>query len=401
VASRPSVRVGRAGTSGPGATALSILQIVAPGEVGGLESVVLALSAGQTQRGHNVTVAVVSEPRLGEHPFVSALAAAGVKTVAYSLPPRAYLKERELLRELCDREKPDVVHTHGYRPDILHVASRLRRNFAAVTTLHGSSRVGGISTVHEMLQKAMLRRFDAVIAVSRHLSDELRGTWVRPNRLHVVQNGWRDGAVLADRDSARRHLGLAPDGFAIGWVGRLIPIKGADVFLQAIHDLDALPARFSIVGDGSERQNLEEFARSRGLSDRVRFHGSVPDAARYLRAFDMLVLSSRSEGIPVTLLEAMAAGVPVVATSVGGIPEVVGSAEAELVRSEDHRALANAIRSVIEDPAAAAQRAAAATHHLHTNFGMTKWIDAHDRVYELIASGRTRRSHRAPMRADH
>jgi glycosyltransferase involved in cell wall biosynthesis len=244
----------------------------------------------------------------------------------------------------------------------------------------------------------MLRRFDAVIAVSRHLSEELRGTWVRPNRLHVVQNGWRDGVALADRDAARRHLGMPPDGFVIGWVGRLIPIKGADVFLQAMCDLDAVRASVSIVGDGSERTRLEEFVRDHGLSDRVRFHGSVPDAARYLRAFDALVLSSRSEGIPVTLLEAMAAGVPVVTTSVGGIPEVVGEAEAELVSSEDHRALADAIRSVIDNPAAAARRVAAATQRLHANFGMEQWIDAHERVYDLIVRDRMTNSEDARMR---
>lgn len=375
----------------PGATATprSILHIVAPGAIGGLESVVLALSAGQTQRGHNVTVAVVSEPLEGEHPFVSALGAAGVKTMAYALPPRAYLKERSLLRELCDRERPDIVHTHGYRPDILHAASRLRRNFATVTTLHGSSRVGGISTLHEMLQKALLRRFDAVIAVSRHLSGQLRGTWVREDKLHVVQNGWRDAHSLFNRATARRLLNLPPNGLAVGWVGRLIPIKGADVFLEAIGHLDVSPLIVSIIGDGPERSRLEEIVRTKGLSERVRFHGAVPDAARYLGAFDVLVLSSRSEGIPITLLEAMAAGVPLVATRVGGVPEVVGEAEALLVRSEDHRALAHSIQSALQDPASAARRAAAATRQLHVNFGMDRWINAHDRVYDLIVSGRT------------
>jgi glycosyltransferase involved in cell wall biosynthesis len=388
VASRSSVLVDRADASGSDSPRRTILQIVAPGEVGGLESVVLALAAGQTRRGHKVIVAVVYEPRVGEHPFVAALTAAGVMSVPFELPPRAYLRERALIKDLCDREKPDVVHTHGYRPDILHAASRLRRKFATVTTLHGSSRVGGSSTFHELVQMLLLRRFDAVIAVSRQLAEQLRGTRVRGDRLHVIPNGWSDRIPLADASEARRCLDLPATGVVVGWVGRLIPIKGADVFLRAISHLTALPLTFSIIGDGPERARLEEFARAEGLSGRVRFHGTVPEAARYISAFDVFVLSSRSEGIPVTLLEAMAARVPVVVTSVGGVPEVVGPEEAMLVQPEDPIALAEAIHSVVQDPGAATRRVEAAARRLRSNFGIERWIDAHDRVYDLIVGHR-------------
>jgi glycosyltransferase involved in cell wall biosynthesis len=206
----------------------------------------------------------------------------------------------------------------------------------------------------------------------------------------VIPNGWSDRNPIADRSNARRHLNLPANGTVVGWVGRLIPIKGADVFLQSIRHLAALPLTISLIGDGSEKAGLEEFVRAQGLADRVRFHGTVPDAARYISAFDAFVLSSRSEGTPVTLLEAIAARVPVVVTSVGGVPDVVGPAEALLVPPEEPRALAEAIRSVIQDPAAAARRAEAAAHRLHANFGMERWIDAHDRVYNLIVSNRAR-----------
>jgi glycosyltransferase involved in cell wall biosynthesis len=153
-----------------------------------------------------------------------------------------------------------------------------------------------------------------------------------------------------------------------------------------------LPLTISVIGDGSERARLEELTRAEGLSDRVHFHGTVPDAARYITAFDVFVLSSRSEGTPVTLLEAIAAKVPVVVTSVGGVPDVVGPAEAMLVPPEDPRALAEAIRLVIQDPTAAGRRAEAAAQRLHANFGMERWIDAHDRVYNQIAPNRAHRS---------
>jgi len=367
---------------------MKILQIVAPGEVGGLESVVLALSAGQTRRGHRVIVAVVSDPSDGEHPFAAALKDAGVATASISVSARGYLAERALVKQLCERERPDVVHTHGYRPDILHAATRLRRKFATVTTLHGSSKVGGRTAWHEMLQLLLLRRFDAVIAVSRQLAATLRGTRVRAETLHVIPNAWNGRIPLADRLAARKFLGLATDGLVVGWIGRLIPVKGADVFLQAISQLASLPLTISVIGDGSERAKLENIVQNAGLSGRVRFHGTVPNAARYITAFDVFVLSSRSEGTPVTLLEAMAAGVPVVVTSVGGVPDVVGPNEATMVPPENPAALADAIRSVIADPVAARRRAEAATHRLRAEFDVERWIDAHDTVYDLIVSKR-------------
>jgi glycosyltransferase involved in cell wall biosynthesis len=333
-------------------------------------------------------VAVVSEPRDGEHPFVAALVAAGVTTVSFALPARAYMKERALIKDLCEREKPDVVHTHGYRPDILHAASRLRRQFATVTTLHGSSKVGGRSTFHELLQLFLLRRFDAVIAVSRELAETLRGKRVAPERLHLIPNAWSDRLPIADALEARRFLGLPAEGIVVGWVGRLIPIKGADVLLDAARHLKHLPMTISLIGEGPERPRLESLVRNAGLSDKVRFHGSVPDAARYMRAFDVFVLSSRSEGTPITLLEAIAARVPVVATTVGGVPDVVGPAEAMLVPAADPPRLAEAIRKVIENRVPASARVDAAAKRLLTNFNMDRWLDAHDEVYRDAISRR-------------
>lgn len=388
MASRPPVRVDRAAATGGESPRRTILQIVAPGEVGGLESVVLALAAGQTRRGHRVIGVVVSEPRQGEHPFAAALSAAGVTTVSFVVPARAYLKERALVKKLCEGLKPDVVHTHGYRPDILHAATRLHRKFATVTTLHGSSMVGGRTSFHEMLQLFLLRRFDAVIAVSRQLAGTLRGKRVQSERLHMIPNAWNSHLSVATAAEARRFLGLPAEGVVVGWIGRLIPVKGADVFLEAMRHLSDLPVTVSVIGDGAERARLDAIVRENGLSDRVSFHGTIPDAARYISAFDVFVLSSRSEGTPVTLLEAMAAKVPIVVTSVGGVPDVVGPGEAVLVPPENPAMLGAAIRSVIQDPAAARMRVQAATQKLRSDFDVERWIDAHDVVYDRIVSER-------------
>ena len=364
-----------------------IVQVAAPGPVGGLESVVLALAAGQVRRGHDVTVAVISEPGQSRE-FENALKNAGVPTETFVVSAKAYLRERRLVGNFFRRVQPHIVHTHGYRPDILHAATRLRRRFATVTTLHGSSRVGGITTLHERLQLLLLRRFDAVVAVSRELAQSLSGRYVSANRLHVIPNAWNGAIRAVSRVDARRALGLPAEGKVIGWVGRLIPVKGADVFIRAARILDVGNVSFSIVGDGTERARLESLAREEGIADRLRFHGTVPEAARYLSAFDAFVLSSRSEGTPVTLLEAMAAKVPLIVTKVGGVPDVVGDGEAVLVAKEDPPALAEGIRSVLTDPQAAAVRANAAWARLQSQFEAERWIAAHDTLYEEILSRR-------------
>lgn len=128
-----------------------------------------------------------------------------------------------------------------------------------------------------------------------------------------------------------------------------------DVFLDALDLLEDVPV-LAIMGDGPERPELEARVRAGPLRDRVRFRGVVQDAGALFTAFDAFVLSSRTEGRPMVLLEAMAAGVPIVATCVGGIPEVVSPGEALLVPSQDVGAMADALRSVRSHPSAARRR---------------------------------------------
>src|SRR6185503_10335621 len=144
---------------------------------------------------------------------------------------------------------------------------------------------------------------------------------VPPDRIRLMPNAWSGEAPLP-REVAREKLGLPQNGWIIGWVGRLSGEKGPDVMLRAFRRLPP-EAQLSVVGDGPLRTSLEGEARAENLGDRVRWHGSVPDAGRLMTAFDAVALSSRTEGTPMTVLEAMAAGVPVVATSVGGVPDLL------------------------------------------------------------------------------
>jgi glycosyltransferase involved in cell wall biosynthesis len=169
----------------------------------------------------------------------------------------------------------------------------------------------------------------------------------------------------------------------------MIPVKGADVFLRALVQPGTPPATAILIGDGNERGQLESLASQLGVAPRVRFVGGIEGAARLLPALDAFVLSSRSEGTPIVLFEAMAAGVPIVASRVGGVPDVVGDDEAVLVPPDDAAACAAGLRRILEDPAGAAAMAERARRKLTDGFSTAAWLDEHERLYrELMRSGR-------------
>jgi glycosyltransferase involved in cell wall biosynthesis len=364
-----------------------IVHVVTPAEFGGLERVVQMLGTGLRGLGHEVHVLSVSADPATAKPFLDPLSEAGVHTHQIVVSTRAYSRERAAIADFCRCLRPDAVHTHGYRPDVIDAGVARRFSIPIVTTAHGFTGGAWRNRLYEYLQRRAFRRFDAVVAVSRPLSDRLARAGVQPSRIHTLPNAWRRIAPALDREAARRALGIPREDFVVGWVGRLSNEKGPDVLLESLPHLSTVPITMSVIGAGIEQRSLEARAAALGVADRIRWHGAVPDAERIFTAFDVFVLSSRTEGTPVVLFEAMAAGVPVVATQVGGVPDVVSPEEGVLVASEDPVALARGIRDVYAHPAAAARRARAARVRLDHDFGVGPWLDRYVDIYRLVSRG--------------
>lgn len=359
---------------------LDTLHILAPGRFGGLERVVHDLAAAQRDAGLRVAVAAVVDPASPPDAFLERLRRSGIATHVVRVPARAYLRERRALRALATGLAPRVAHTHGYRADVIGGAAASGAGFPVVSTVHGFTGGGRRNRLYEALQARVLRRFDAVAAVAASVAANLRARGVPPERIHVVRNAWRPSGAPHSRADARAALGLPADAAVAGWVGRLSPEKGAELFLEAVararHGVLA-----SVVGDGPEAARLARLAARLGISARVAWHGALPDAAALFPAFDVFVLSSGTEGTPMVLLEAMACRVPIVATRVGGVPDVVGPGEARLVPPGDAVALARAIDDVLDHPGAAATRAAAAAARLATDFSPAAWVEGYEALY--------------------
>lgn len=357
-----------------------VLHCVAPARVGGLERIVHTLASEQGRRGIRAGVAAVLEPNEGPHPFVARLRSASVPVEVVAVPHRAYGEEVRSIRRLLRRLEPDLVHTHGYRADVIGGNIARWVGLPVVSTVHGFTGGGWKNRFYEWLQRRSLARMDAVVAVSRPLGQELRRAGIDEERLHVVPNAWSRQVPLLERSRARQELGLPPEEFVVGWVGRLSPEKGPDVLVRCAAEVEG-DVVFSILGDGPERELLEDLAHRLGVRHRVRFHGRVPDAAALYRAFDAFALSSRTEGTPVSLFEAIDASVPVVATRVGGVPDVVGPEEAQVVRPEDPLALAEALGRIRRDPTDAEARARRARRRLETEFSPGPWVDRYENIY--------------------
>ena len=193
-----------------------VLHIAAPGPTGGLESVVQALAVGQHGRGLSAEVAAVIHADGPSHPFLDALVEAGVGVHPLPLPPRSYLRERREVGRIIRTRRPDVVHTHGLRPDILLAGLARRQGIPTVTTLHGSSRPAWERDRYTWLHYRLLRRFSAVVAVSKTLVPGLERGGIRGDRIFVVPNARDERHQPLPRAEARRILNLPESAFVLG-----------------------------------------------------------------------------------------------------------------------------------------------------------------------------------------
>jgi glycosyltransferase involved in cell wall biosynthesis len=270
------------------------------------------------------------------------------------------------------------------------MAGRLAR-VPVVTTVHGYIAVTGKSQLYRQIDLQLLRAMDRVIVVSESMRRDLGERGVANGRLQVVRNGIAiDNYPFARRSrTLRAESGFDDDALVIGHVGRLSPEKGQARLLRVLPRVrEKVPrARLVIVGDGPEMESLRTLARTLGVEEVTRFCGYRSDVPEVFANLDLLVLSSDTEGLPNVVLEAMATGVPVVATAVGGTPEVVEhGVTGLLVPAGDEAALAAAIVEAFARPGAAADRARRARAFVESQCSMEALIRATHELYRTLVA---------------
>lgn len=362
-----------------------VLHVLAPAPFGGVESVVRRLAGLLDEQGAEIHVACVMTTSPANHPFVQAARSEGRRVHVVDAAGRAYVREKRLVADLIRRLQPHVVHTHGYRCDIVDAPVARRAHVPVVTTAHGFTGNSRRNRAYEWLQRRAFRRFDAVITVSDKLREQLLASGVDPRRLHVVPNAQAATDDQLTSDAARARLALSHDRNlpVIGWVGRMGPEKAPDVAVSAFTNPGLDNAILCFVGAGRMLSECQRLAAELGIENRVHFAGPVSDAGRLMKAFDALCVSSRTEGTPMVLFEADRAGLPVVATAVGGVPQVLGDGW-NLVQPGDAEALGEALVRCIQEPAQARSAQARARERILKHFNPQSWVEGHLAIYRSL-----------------
>jgi len=265
----------------------------------------------------------------------------------------------KLLREFLRREKISLVHSHLYHANYYGRMAAFREGIPAVCTIHNTY---ARPKVHRrLINRWLARRTARIIAVSGPVRDDIiRYDGVDPSKVVVIPNGVDPGTfdIPLTRVEAREKIGIPAEHFLIGTVGRLEEQKGLQYLVDAVRMLreDGKQAFLLVAGSGREEMRLREQATRGGIENAVFFLGARRDVPELYRAMDVFALSSLWEGGPITLLEAMASGLPVVATPVGFVPEVVrDGVNGFIVPARDPVRLGIALWRVREDPVRAAQ----------------------------------------------
>lgn len=376
---------------------VKIVRLITRLNVGGPALHALLLSRGLRPEYETVLAAGTPAASEGEllHPDVPVHRVPLVRDLSAPDDARAFAAVRRLLVA----QRPQILHTHTAKAGTVGrtAAATLGRAGRPLTvhTFHGHVLRGyfgpnaerGIVTAEALLA----RRTDLLIAVSTEVRDELLDRGIgRRGQFEVVPLGLDlSGFLAVDEPSGvlRKELAIPPGAPLVGIVGRLVSVKDHATLLAAM--AQAPGVHLAVIGDGDLRSALEVQARALGLADRVHFTGWSPDVPAALSDLDAVVLASKNEGTPVSLIEASAASRPVVATAVGGVPSVVeDGVTGRLVAPGDPAALATAIREVLENPERAAHMGRAGRERVRNRFGAERLLADMRRIYDGLREGR-------------
>jgi glycosyltransferase involved in cell wall biosynthesis len=307
---------------------------------------------------------------------------------------------RELTRVLRDG-KADVLCCHGYKANLLGLLAARRLEIPVIAVSRGWTSESRRVRLYEALDRRILRWVDKVVCVSHGQADKVRLAGVRDERIAVIHNAIRPGRFDHPDPTYRERLcGMfpTPPSLIVGAAGRLSPEKGFAVLIdaaaQVLRKFDIpvphVPARtfsigFILFGDGPLRDALAQQICDRGLTDRFVLAGFRDDLDRYLPYLDLMVLPSFTEGLPNVALEALAAGVPVVATDVGGTPEVVEDGHCgRLVPAGDVKSLAEAVRFMLLDDRRRLKMGAVGPDRVDALFSFERQARCYEQLFESL-----------------
>jgi len=375
---------------------MRILHLIHSEGVYGAERVLLYLAREQQQRGHEPFIGSIRDPGTAQTPFEALTTSWGLPVVPVRVAPRPTPGVVGVLLRTVRELAPDVLHSHGYKANILLGPLSRRQRGPMLATLHGQTNLRMFSRMwlYERLDRLALRRLDAVVVVARHMLKLRALQGVAPARVHVIENGI---PTLTARlgDMSAYGVTALPKALVefttrrptLMAIARLSPEKGLMQLLEAFARARALANsqhQLLIVGSGPLRASLVSRISALGLNDAVCLGGYVEGADRLLEHAAGFVMSSLTEGMPLVLLEAMQWRVPILATAVGAIPELLEDGRlGRLIAPCDPVALADGLRSLMSEDAKPEDIAGA--HAVWQRYSSQRMADQYFSAYGAIA----------------
>ena len=290
------------------------------------------------------------------------------------------------LEKLVEQYRPLIWHGHDYKSNLLGLMIRRRHRMQMVTTVHGWVQRTWKTPLYYFVDRQCLRRYDKIVCVSNDLFRDCKRLGVSQRDLSVIDNAIAldDYELDLSKEEAKREIGIDPVSQLVVGVGRLSNEKGFDLLIQAVSDLidSGLNVSLTIAGDGAERERLQGLIDRSGHQDKIRLLGFVADPRTVYRAADLYALSSRREGLPNVVLEAMAMQVPVLATSVAGMPSLITEdVNGRMIEPDNLDALRTSLKGLLNDHVARRRigTAGRSTVEDHYNFKtrMRKMVDVY------------------------
>ncbi len=368
---------------------LSVLEVLPTLKRAGAERVAVSLATGL--RAHGCDTHLVSLYDAFPGGFEEALGTAAVPVHHLSKRRGLDLRMVPRLRAIFAQTRPAIIHTHSYLLRYVLPAWQAWPGARIVHTVHNVA-LREVDLLGRLIHRWAFHKGVVPVAVGEEVADSFQQVYGRPVATTIPNGIELECASQPGQGQAwrQRHGFDQSDRLAV-CVARLEPQKNHTGLVEAFHQ--AFPAnsswRLLLIGDGSLRPQLESQIAALGLQQRVHLLGLQPEVAAVLAAADLFVLASQWEGAPLAIMEALAAGVPVVATSVGGLPNLVRHGEDGLLVPPDHPgALAGAIRSLATDDARRQAMGHAASQHA-TRFGSEAMVAAYARLFHQLAGGST------------
>jgi glycosyltransferase involved in cell wall biosynthesis len=375
-----------------------IVHVIARLNIGGAALSLLELAAEQQRRGHDVLV-VAGRIAPGEESMEHVADELGVEhlrlaSLQREISPRNDLGATRTIHALLRSRRPDVLHTHtskaGATGRIAALTAGRARPTAIVHQFHGHVLEEYFDPVRERLFRLVERMLagasGAIVAVSDEVRDDLVRMRVAPReKVHVVQYGFDLDRRVSAPARSRAELGVAEDAFVAGWAGRLTAIKRPLDLVRIAAGVEGMT--LVLAGDGELRPQVEALARELGVDERVRLLGYVDDIASVYAASDVFLLTSANEGTPVVAIEALAAGVPVVATDAGGTRTVVDDGETGVLAPVgDVEALVAGVRRLRGDERLRREQGEAGGRRMRERFSTSRMADDVERIYRELGA---------------